>query len=146
MKKIVAFVIITALALSAQTSRPVSSKALSPYQWVLTSLSICVSSACYPQAGGANDTADMYVGTITGQNTNSGVVSAGIVQVAGAITLTFTDGNGVAWAVSAFPATVSGTTVYPLGALLGVYFAKGLSVTCSGAGCTAATLQVYYQR
>jgi hypothetical protein len=146
MRKLTACVILTAFVLCAQTSRPVGTKALSSYQWVLTSLSACVSSACYPQANGSNDTADMYIGTVLGQNTNSGVASAGAVQVAGAITLTFTDGNAVNWSVSAFTATASGTTVYPLGALLGLYFSKGMSVTCAGAGCTAATLQVYYQR
>lgn len=132
--------------MEAQTARPVASKALSSYQWVLTSLTPCSSAACYPQAGGANDTADMYVGTVLGQTTNSGVVSAGVVVVGtSTITLTFLDGNGVAWATTPFPAASSGTIVYPLGALLGVYFAKGLSVTCSGA-CSSAQLQVYYQR
>jgi hypothetical protein len=132
--------------MEAQTARPVTSKALSSYQWVLTSLTSCTGAACYPQAGGANDTVDMYVGTVLGQNTNSGVASAGVVVIAGAATLTFSDGNGVAWATSVFPAASSGTVVYPLGALLGVYFAKGVSVTCSGGGCAAAQLQLYYQR
>jgi hypothetical protein len=146
MRKFLLLVIISASVLQAQTARPVSSKPLSQYQWILTSLSGCVSSACYPQANGANDTSDMYLGTLLGQNTNSGVASAGAVVVYGAITLTFTDGNGVAWPVSVFPATSSGNTVYPLGAMFGMYFAKGFRVICSGAGCTAAQLQVYYQR
>lgn len=131
---------------SAQTARPASPRTLSQYQWVLASLAPCSGSACYPQAGGANDTADMYLGTVLGQNTYSGVVSAGVVVVGtSTITLTFLDGNGVAWATTPFPAASSGTIVYPLGALLGVYFARGLSVACSGA-CSSAQLQVYYQR
>lgn len=147
MKRLLLLVITVASTLFAQTARPASSKALSSYQWVLTSLSSCVSSACYPKAGGVNDTADMYLGTGLGQNTNSGIASAGIVVVGtSAITLTLTDGNGVAWATSAFTAASTGTIAYSLGALLGTYFQKGLSVTCAGAGCTAAQLQVYYQR
>ena len=129
-----------------QTARPVSPKVLSQYQWSLTSLTACVSAACYPQAGGANDIADMYLGTTLGSSTYRGVASAGFVTVAGTITLSFIDGNGVTWSSAVFPATASGTTVYPLGALMGAYFAKGLSVQCSGGGCAAALLQVYYQR
>ncbi len=148
MKRLFLFVIIFASALMSQTARPVSSKALSQYQWSLTSLTACVSSACYPQAGGANDTADMYLGTVLGPNivSGSGVASAGFVTIAGAATLAFIDGNGVTWSNPAFTATSSGTTVYPLGALIGAYFAHGVSVTCTGAGCAAATLQLYYQR
>ena len=146
MKRLLLLVIILASALMSQTSRPASSKALSSYQWSLTTLTACASSACYPQAGGANDTADMYLGAVLGQNTNSGVASAGFINVGTSITtVAFLDGNGVTWATSVFPASVSGTTVYPLGALMGVYFAKGLSITCSG-GCSTSSAQIYYQR
>ncbi len=131
---------------NAQTARPVATRALSSYQWSLTSLTACVSAPCYPQANGANDTADMYMGTVLGQNTNSGVASAGFVTITGAATLSFFDGNGTLWSNPAFSATSSGTTVYPLGALMGAYFAHGLSVQCTGAGCAAALIQIYYQR
>jgi hypothetical protein len=132
--------------LTAQTTRPVSSKALQPFQWSLATLTSC-STACYPQANGANDTADMYLGnTLYGVNSNTGVVSAGFVTVGSStVTVSFVDGNGVTWNSSVFPATSSGTTTYPLGALLGVYFAKGLHLTCSGA-CSGTSAQVYYQR
>lgn len=148
MKRIALLTALAACALLAQTSRPASSRTLAQYQWTLSTLTACSSAACYPQAGGANDRADMYLGTVTGPNVNSGsgVASAGFVNVGTSqTTLAFIDGNGVTWATSAFPATVTGSTVYPLGALMGAYFAHGLSVTCTG-GCSSSSLQVYYQR
>ena len=146
MKRLILLVIIAASALMSQTARPASSKALSQYQWTMSTLTACVSSACYPQAGGANDTADMYLGTVLGQNTNSGIASAGFVTIGSSTTtVSFIDGNGVTWNSSVFPATASGTTTYPLSALMGAYFAKGLSITCSG-GCSTSSMQLYYQR
>jgi hypothetical protein len=146
MKRSIALIAASALALCAQTPRPASSRQLQPFQWSLATLSSCAT-ACYPQAGGANDTADMYLGnTLYGVNSNTGVVSAGFVTVgASATTVSFVDGNGVVWNQSAFPATASGSTTYPLYALLGAYFAGGLHLTCSG-GCSGASAQVYYQR
>ncbi len=145
MKRLLLLVIILASALSSQTARPVSSRTLHQYQWSLTSLTSCAT-RCYPQAGGANDTADMYLGTSLGPSQYIGVQSAGFVNVAGTVTLSFYDGNGIVWSNPVFPATSSGTTVYPLGALMGAYFAGGLSVQCTGGGCAAAGLQIYYQR
>ncbi len=146
MKRLTLLAVILASALMSQTSRPASTRTLAQYQWSLSSLTACVSSACYPQAGGANDTADMYLGTVLGSSTYRGVASAGFVTIAGAATLSFFDGNGVLWANPAFTATSSGTTVYPLGAMMGAYFAGGVSVQCTGGGCAAAKLQLYYQR
>ncbi len=146
MKRLLLTVITAASMLMAQTSRPVSGSALRPYQWSLPTLTSCAS-ACYPQAGGSNDTHDMYLGnTLYGLNSNTGVVSAGFVTVGtSTVTVSFVDGNGVTWNQSVFPATVSGSTTYPLYALLGAYFAGGLHLTCSGA-CSSSSAQVYYQR
>ena len=146
MRRLFPLVIIIASALHAQTSRPVLSKTIQPYQWTLATLTSC-STACYPQANGANDTADMYLGnTLFGTNSNTGVVSAGFITVGtSTVTISFVDGNGVTWNSSVFPATVSGTTTYPLYALAGAYFAGGLHLTCSGA-CSGTSAQLYYQR
>ena len=146
MKRLLTLVIILASALGSQTPRPALSKTLQPFQWTLATLTSC-STACYPQANGANDTADMYLGnTLYGVNSNTGVVSAGFVTVgASTVTVAFVDGNSVTWNNSVFAGSTSGTTTYPLYALAGAYFAGGLHLTCSGA-CSGTSAQVYYQR
>lgn len=146
MKRILALLTCLVTLASAQTSRPFAPRTLSAYQWVLTTLTACTS-ACYPLNGaGGHDTVDAYFGTVLGPTTGSGIESAGaaIVGTTG-ITLTFTDGNGVVWSTAVLPAATSGTIVYSLAPLIGMYFANGFSVTCSG-GCSTSSLQVYYQR
>jgi hypothetical protein len=142
-RKITALLAVFACLMGAQTYRPangVYTNVLRARQFVLTSLTACVSSPCVAE------TSDSYIGAAV-----NGVASAGTVTVGtNPITLTVVDGNSVAWSAAAFAAATSGTVVYPLGALTGLYLAAGFSVSCSdtssGAGCAAAKLQVVYQR
>ncbi len=147
-----AFFCISTARVIAQQPRVDSSRGqqLVAYQWILTSLTPCVSSPCAPKVYPALtvvDHTDAYFGNI-----QNGIASAGTLTIGTAsnVTLTFTDGNGVVWAAPVFTAATSGTITYSLGSIAGMYMAKSFTVTCadgsSGTGCAAALLQIFYQK
>lgn len=149
--KTVSFLLIATTLLAQTTSRPVSGLGLQGRQMSIANLANCTSaSPCKAMVVPGNavvDTGDIYIGQSLNGTPNAGQIGVGS---AGSVTLVIKDGNGIIWVNATFTAATTGVQNNPLGGIIGLFLARGMSVYCSdsnsGASCAASNLQIYWQR